>query len=167
MRVPRKNILGEKNHGLKIALTQLNSGRIAIAAQALGIARAAFEESVQYAKAREQFGRPIADFQATQFKIADMAVGIEASRLLVHQAARLMDAQKPCAKEASIAKLFASQHANKTAYEALQIHGGNGYIREFPVERYFRDARVTEIYEGTSEIQRLIIAREILNAQEV
>ena len=161
-RVPRENLLGEENRGFKIALTQLNSGRIAIAAQSLGIARAAFEEAVKYSKAREQFGRPIADFQATQFKIADMAVGIEASRLLTYQAARLMALDKPCAQQASMAKLFASQHANKTAFEALQIHGGNGYIREFPVERYFRDARVTEIYEGTSEVQRLIIAREVL-----
>ncbi len=161
-RVPRQNLLGEENRGFKIALTQLNSGRIAIAAQSLGIARAAYEEAVKYAKAREQFGRPIADFQATQFKIADMAVGIEASRLLTYQAARLMSADKPCAKEASMAKLFSSQNCNKTCFEALQIHGGNGYIREFPVERYFRDARVTEIYEGTSEVQRLIIAREVL-----
>lgn len=163
-RVPRKNILGEENRGFRIALTQLDSGRIAIAAQSLGIARAAFEEAVKYAKAREQFGRPIADFQATQFKIADMAVGIEASRLLTYQAARLLSLGQPCAKEASMAKLFSSQNCNKTAFEALQIHGGNGYIREFPVERYFRDARVTEIYEGTSEVQRLIIAREILGA---
>ena len=161
-RVPRQNLLGEENRGFKIALTQLNSGRIAIAAQSLGIARAAFDEAVKYAKAREQFGRPIADFQATQFKIADMAVGIEASKLLTYKAARLMSDGKPCAKEASIAKLFSSQHCNKTCFEALQIHGGNGYIREFPVERYFRDARVTEIYEGTSEVQRLIIAREVL-----
>jgi alkylation response protein AidB-like acyl-CoA dehydrogenase len=162
-RVPRAALLGEENKGFKIALTQLDNGRISIAAQAVGIAQAAFEEALSYAKARQQFGKPLSDFQATQFKLADMATAIEAGRLLTQQAARLMAQGKRCAKEASMAKLFASQAANKIAFDALQIHGGNGYIREFPVERYFRDARITEIYEGTTEVQRLIIARELLS----
>ncbi len=161
-RVPKGSLLGKENEGFKIALTQLDNGRISIAAQAVGIAQAAFEEALSYAKARQQFGKPIAEFQATQFKLADMAVGIEAARLLTYRAAALMDRGLRCTKEASIAKLFASQACNRTVYDALQIHGGNGFIREFPIERYFRDARVTEIYEGTSEIQRLIIAREVL-----
>ena len=161
-KVPKENLLGVENEGFKIALTQLDNGRIGIAAQAVGIARAAFEEAVSYAKSRQQFGKALAEFQATQFKLADMAVRIEASRLLTLKAAALMSRGQKATQAASMAKLFASESANKVAYDALQIHGGNGYIREFPVERYFRDARVTEIYEGTSEVQRIVISREIL-----
>jgi len=144
-------------------MTQLDNGRISIAAQAIGIAQAAFEEAVSYAKQRQQFGKAIADFQLTQAKIAQMAMNIDAARLLTYRAAGLMSKGAKCTKEASMAKLFASQMCNKTCFDALQIHGGNGFVREFPVERYFRDARITEIYEGTSEVQHLIIAREVLS----
>lgn len=161
--VPKSALLGEENAGFKVAMTQLDNGRISIASQAIGIAQAAFEEAVSYSQARSQFGKPIADFQATQFKIADMAVGLDAARLLTYRAAGLMARGIRCSKEASMAKLFASEMCNRTVFDAVQLHGGNGYTREFPVERYFRDARITEIYEGTSEIQRLIIAREVLN----
>ncbi|MBI4064104.1 MAG: acyl-CoA dehydrogenase family protein [Elusimicrobia bacterium] len=161
-RVPAFHLIGEINQGFKIAMTQLDGGRIGIAAQAVGIAQAAMEEAVSYAKTREQFGKKLAEFQATQFKLADMAVKVEAARLMTLKAARLMASGQKATQAASMAKLLASQTANQVAYDALQIHGGNGYIREFPVERYFRDARITEIYEGTSEIQRLVIAREIL-----
>jgi len=161
-RVPKENLLGVQNEGFKIALAQLDGGRIGIAAQAVGIARAAFEESVAYAKARQQFGKSLADFQATQFKLADMAVRIEAARLLTLQAAALASRGRRATQAASMAKLFASESANRIAFDAVQIHGGNGYVREFPVERYYRDARITEIYEGTSEIQRVVISREIL-----
>lgn len=161
-RVPKENLLGTEGEGFKIALSQLDGGRVGIAAQAVGIAQAAFEEALAYAKDRRQFDKRIADFQGIQFKLADMAVGIDAARLLTRRAAALLDGGGRATKEASMAKLFASQTANRVAYDAVQIHGGNGYIREFPVERYFRDARVTEIYEGTSEIQRVVIARELL-----
>lgn len=161
-RVPRENLLGVENEGFKIALAQLDGGRIGIAAQAVGIARAAFEEAVAYAKARQQFGKALSEFQATQFKLADMAVRIEAARLLTLKAASLMSRGERATQAASMAKLFASESANKIAFDAVQIHGGNGYVREFPVERYYRDARITEIYEGTSEIQRVVISREIL-----
>jgi alkylation response protein AidB-like acyl-CoA dehydrogenase len=164
-RVPQGALLGAKDQGFKIALTQLDNGRVSIAAQAVGIAQAAFEEAVAYAKQRQQFGRPIADFQLTQAKIAQMATGIDAARLLTYRAAELMSRGQRCTKEASMAKLFASQMCNKACFDALQIHGGNGFIREFPVERYFRDARITEIYEGTSEVQHLIIAREVLGPE--
>ncbi|MFH1723557.1 MAG: acyl-CoA dehydrogenase family protein [Elusimicrobiota bacterium] len=160
---PAEALLGVENEGYKIALSLLDGGRIGIAAQAVGIAQAAFDEAVAYAKQREQFGSPLADFQATRFKLADMALGVEAARLLTWRAAAALGGGR-ATREASMAKLFASQTANRVAYDAVQIHGGNGYIREFPVERYFRDARVTEIYEGTSEIQRLVISREILRA---
>ena len=136
--------------------------RIGIGAQAVGIAQAALDGAVSYAKVRKQFGRRISEFQLTQAKLADMAMGVDAARLLVRRAAALLSRGKRCTKEASMAKLFATVTANRVAYDAVQIHGGNGYIREFPVERYFRDARAGEIYEGTSEIQRLIIAREVL-----
>ncbi|MBI5629716.1 MAG: acyl-CoA dehydrogenase family protein [Elusimicrobia bacterium] len=163
-RVPKSQRLGAENEGFQIAKAQLESGRVSIAAQAVGIAQAAFEEAVCYAKARRQFGKALSEFQATQFKIADMAAGIDAARLLTYRAAMLINEGRPCGREASIAKLFSSQMCNRVAYDALQIHGGNGYIREFPVERYFRDARITEIYEGTSEIQRLIIAKDVLKS---
>ena len=162
--VPRSALLGPLHGGFKIAMSLLDGGRVGIGAQAVGIARAALEEAVSYAKARRQFGRPIAEFQLTQAKIADMAVGVDAARLLVWRAAALLSRGAKCTKEASMAKLFATTTANRVVYDALQIHGGNGYVREFPVERYFRDARAGEIYEGSSEIQRLIIAREALRA---
>ncbi|MFH2202863.1 MAG: acyl-CoA dehydrogenase family protein [Elusimicrobiota bacterium] len=161
-KVPAAALLGEEDAGFKIALGQLDSGRVGIAAQAVGVAQAAYEEAVSYARQREQFGKHLTRFQATQFKIADMAMGIDAARLLTYRAAAKVAKGERATAEASMAKLFASQVANKTAYDAVQIHGGNGYVREFPVERYFRDARISEIYEGTSEIQRIVIAREVL-----
>lgn len=161
-RVPAGGLLGTENEGFKIALSVLDGGRIGISAQSVGIAQAALEEAVAYAKERVQFGKPIAKFQATQFKIADMALAVEAARLLTRRAAAVIGSGKRATREASMAKLFASQTANRVAFDAVQIHGGNGYIREFPVERYFRDARVTEIYEGTSEVQRIVISRELL-----
>lgn len=163
-KVPASQLLGAENQGFKIALTQLDNGRISIAAQAVGIAQAAYEEALAYAKQRKQFGRELAQFQLIQSKIAHMAMNIEAARLLTLRAAALMASGVKCTKEASMAKLFASQVCNKVCYDAVQVHGGNGFVREFPVERYFRDARITEIYEGTSEVQQLIIAREVLGA---
>ncbi|MBI5202810.1 MAG: acyl-CoA dehydrogenase family protein, partial [Elusimicrobia bacterium] len=161
-KVPAANLIGTANEGFKVALTQLDGGRMGIAAQAVGIAQAAFDEAVSYTRQRQQFGKNLADFQATQFKLADMSMKIDAARLLTLRAAALLDGGKKATREASAAKLFASETANQVAYQALQLHGGNGYVREFPVERYFRDARITEIYEGTSEIQRLVISREVL-----
>ncbi|NNN04709.1 MAG: acyl-CoA dehydrogenase [Elusimicrobia bacterium] len=164
-RVPRSSLLGSLHGGFKIAMSLLDGGRVGIGAQAVGIAQAALDEAVAYAKARKQFGRSISEFQLIQAKIADMAVGVDAARLLVRRAAALLARGARCTKEASMAKLFATTAANRAVYDALQIHGGNGYVREFPVERYFRDARAGEIYEGTSEIQRLIIAREVLRGR--
>ena len=161
-RVPRENLLGARGEGFKVALSTLDGGRIGIAAQAVGIARAALEESVAYAKERRQFGRSIAEFQAIQWKIADMATRIEAARLLALRAAWLRDQGKRCTVEASMAKLFASETAMFAAHQGVQIFGGYGYIKDYPVERYFRDAKITEIYEGTSEIQRMVIARNLL-----
>jgi butyryl-CoA dehydrogenase len=161
-RVPRENLLGARGEGFKVALSTLDGGRIGIAAQAVGIARAAFEESVAYAKERRQFGRPIGEFQAIQGKIADMATRIEAARLLTLRAAWLRDQGKRCTVEASMAKVFASETAMFAAHQGVQIFGGYGYIKDYPVERYFRDAKITEIYEGTSEIQRMVIARNLL-----
>ena len=162
-RVATTEIVGDENRGFPIALSILDSGRIGVAAQAVGIAQAAMEESVKYAQEREQFGQPIANFQAIQFKLADMAMKVDAARLLTLRAAHLRDQPdlRP-SKEISIAKLYASEIANWVANEAVQIHGGYGYIKEYPVERYFRDARITEIYEGTSEAQRIVISRAIL-----
>ncbi|HLS07319.1 MAG TPA: acyl-CoA dehydrogenase [Bacillota bacterium] len=162
-RVHQDQLLGTEGEGYKIALAQLNVGRIGIAAQALGIAEAALEESVNYAKTREQFGKPIADQQGISFKLANMATDVEAAKRLTYHAAHLVTNEQPCAKEASMAKLFASQTAVKTAIEAVQIHGGYGYTEDYPVERFFRDAKVTEIYEGTNEIQRIVIAKQLLN----
>ena len=162
-RVPRDNLLGRRGEGFKVALSTLDGGRIGIAAQAVGIARAALEESVGYAKQRRQFGRPIAEFQAIQWKIADMATRIDAARLLTVRAAWLRDQGKRCTLEASMAKLFASETAMWAAHQGVQIFGGYGYIKDYPVERYFRDAKITEIYEGTSEIQRMVIARNLLS----
>lgn len=160
--LPEENRLGKPGEGFKIFMNSLDSGRISIGAMALGIAEAALADSLKYAKERKQFGKAISDFQAIQFKLAEMAVEIEAARHLVYHAARLKDAGKPYSKEASMAKLFASEACFKAANEAVQIHGGYGYTKEFDVERYFRDAKSTEIVEGTSQIQRLVIARHLL-----
>jgi alkylation response protein AidB-like acyl-CoA dehydrogenase len=159
-KIPKENLIGEKNKGFKIALSLLDNGRIGIAAQAVGIAQAAFEEAYKYAQEREQFGQPIADFQVIQFKLADMALKIEAARLLTYKAAVLKDKGR-ASLHCSMAKLAASEAANWVANQAVQIHGGYGYVKEYPVERYFRDARVTEIYEGTSEAQRMVIYRNL------
>ena len=161
-KVPKENLIGKTGIGFKVAMSALDSGRIGIASQAIGIARACLDEAIRYARARKQFGKSISSFQAIQWMIADMATGIEAAHLLSLSAAGKKDQGVPFTKEASMAKLFASEMANKTAYSALQIHGGYGYVKEFKVERLYRDARATTIYEGTSEIQRLVIARELL-----
>ncbi len=158
VRVPAGQMLGEVGQGFKVAMSTLDGGRIGIASQALGSARAALEAATEYAKTREQFGRPIAKFQAIQWKIADMATEYEAARLLTLRAANLKDRGEPYGEAAAMAKLYASEAANRIANEAVQIFGGNGYSKEFPVERYFRDARITSIYEGTSEAQRLVIS---------
>ncbi|RLQ90551.1 acyl-CoA dehydrogenase [Planomicrobium sp. Y74] len=162
MRVPAENLLGKENKGFSIAMANLNVGRIGIAAQALGIAEAAYEYSVAYAKEREQFGKPIAQQQGIAFKLADMATQVEAAKLLVYNAASLYSEGKNCNKEASMAKLFASKAAMDIAIEAIQVYGGYGYTKDYPVERLFRDAKVTEIYEGTSEIQRIVISKQLL-----
>src|SRR2546422_1701153 len=160
--VPAENLLGTEGEGFKIAMATLDGGRIGIAAQAIGIARAALDESLAYSQGRKAFGQRIADFQATQWKLADMATELEAARLLAYRAAWLRDQQRRCSLETSMAKLFASEACMRAAKEGVQIHGGYGYIDEYAVERLFRDAKITEIYEGTSEIQRLVIAKEIL-----
>ncbi|GBD39298.1 Acyl-CoA dehydrogenase [bacterium HR37] len=162
-RVPVDNRLGEEGQGFKIAMQTLDGGRIGIGAQAVGIAQAAFEDSIRYSKQRESFGQPISEFQAIQFMLADMATRIEASRLLVWQAAVMKDKKLNLTKYSSMAKLYASETAMWVTTKAIQIHGGYGYTTDYPVERYFRDAKITEIYEGTSEIQRLVIARRVLN----
>ena len=162
LRVPASNILGELGSGFKIAMHTLDGGRIGIAAQAVGIAQACLDASIKYAEEREAFDQQIGKFQAIQFKLANMATKLEAARLLVYNAARLKDEGSPHGKEAAMAKLFASETANDAARDAVQIHGGAGYLEDFPVERHFRDARITEIYEGTSEIQRIVIARHLL-----
>jgi alkylation response protein AidB-like acyl-CoA dehydrogenase len=162
-RIPAGNLLGEVDRGFMLAMDTLDGGRIGIAAQAIGIGRACLEASVKYAKEREQFGRPIAEFQAIQWKIADMATQLDAAELLTFRAARLRDAKQPCTREAAMAKFAASKAANFAADECLQIHGGAGYTDDFHVERLFRDARITEIYEGATDIQRLVIARSLLS----
>lgn len=166
-RVPVQNRLGEEGEGFKIAMTVLDVGRIGIAAQALGIAEAAYEASLQYAREREAFGQPIGQFQGIAFKLADMKTRIEASRLLVYNAAMAKENSKKTGErftlQSSTAKLFASESSMFCAHAAVQIHGGMGYSKEYPVERYFRDAKITEIYEGTSEIQRMVISRTELN----
>lgn len=163
MKVPAENRLGAEGEGFKIAMANLDVGRIGIAAQALGIAEASLEAATAYAKEREQFGKPIAANQGVGFKLADMATATEAARLLVYRAAWLRAQDKSCGKEASMAKLFASQTAVDNSIEAVQIFGGYGYTEDYPVERYFRDAKVTQIYEGTSEIQRVVIAKHLTN----
>ena len=160
--VPEDNRLGEEGQGLKIALDALDVSRITVGAEAVGISRAAFEVALEYAKERQQFGEPIANFQAIQWMLADMATQIDAARLLTYRAAYLNDQGKPFIKEAAMAKVFASEVAGFVTNKALQIHGGYGYSRDYPLERYFRDAKITEIYEGTSEIMRLTIARSLL-----
>jgi len=161
-RIPRENLLGKEGIGFKIAMVALDSGRIGIASQSLGIARACLHEAVAYAKTRKQFGKNIGSFQAIQWMIADTAAEIEAAHWLTLFAADKKDQGLPFKREASMAKLFASEMANRAAYRAVQIHGGYGYMKEYKVERLYRDARVTTIYEGTSEVQRLVIAREVL-----
>jgi len=161
-RIPAANLLGKEGEGFKIALSTLDGGRIGIASQATGIAMACLDASIKYAKERKQFDRPMRDFQAIQWKIAEMATDVDAAKLLIYRAARMRDAGEPHTKEASMAKLFASTMANRHANQAVQIHGGVGYIKDFPVERYFRDAKITEIYEGTSEVQRIVVARSLL-----
>jgi alkylation response protein AidB-like acyl-CoA dehydrogenase len=164
VRVPKENLLGEEGIGFKIAMETLNGGRIGIAAQALGIAQASMEAAVKYSKQRKAFDSPISNLQAIQFKLADMAVNIEAARLIVFQAAKNKDEGKSYIKEASMGKLLASRVAVESALEAIQVHGGYGYVREYLVERFLRDSKITQIYEGTSEIQKLVIARELLKS---
>ena len=154
-------LLGEEGQGYKIALSNLEGGRIGIAAQAVGMARSAYEAALEYARERETFGTPILDHQAVRFRLADMATRIEAARLMTLNAAQLREAGRPCLKEAAMAKLFASEMAEEVCSDAIQIHGGYGYLADFPVERIYRDVRVCQIYEGTSDIQRLIIGRQI------
>lgn len=160
-RIPTANLIGEEGQGYKIALSGLEGGRIGIASQSVGMARAAFQAALAYAKDRTSFGTSIYQHQAVQFKLADMATQIEAARQLIWHAASLKDAGKPCLKEAAMAKLFASEMAEKICSDAIQIHGGYGYVSDFPVERIYRDVRVCQIYEGTSEIQKILIARAL------
>jgi butyryl-CoA dehydrogenase len=162
VRLPADALLGTEGKGFTVAMSTLDGGRIGIAAQALGIARAAFEDALEYGRQRRTFGKPIVEHQAIQWKLADMATEIDAARLLVWRAAYLKDRGQPYGKAAAMAKLYASDVANRAAREAIQIFGGNGYVTEFPVERHFRDAKITEIYEGTSEIQRLVIANHLI-----
>lgn len=161
--VPASRVLGKEGGGFKVAMKTLDAGRIGVAAQAVGIAQAVLDSSTRYSQEREAFGRKISDFQGIQFMLADMATRIEASRLLTHKAALMKDRGEKYAKHSSMAKLYASEAAMWVATKGIQVHGGNGYTTDYPVERYFRDAKITEIYEGTSEIQRIIIARQILS----
>jgi len=163
MRVPAENILGSEGEGFKIAMANLDVGRIGIAAQAVGIAEAALDAATAYAKGRQQFGKPIAAQQGVAFKLADMATNVEAAKLLLYRAAHLRQQGQKCSFEASTAKLFASRTAVETAIEAIQVFGGYGYTEDYPVERFFRDAKITEIYEGTSEIQRIVISKSLLS----
>jgi butyryl-CoA dehydrogenase len=165
-RVPDSNRLGEVGEGFRIALHTLDGGRIGIAAQAVGIARACLEDSAEYAKQREAFGKPIAEFQAIQWMLADMATEIDAARLLTLRAAYLKDRGERYTAEAAMAKLFASDVAVRAARDCVQIFGGYGYITEFPAERHYRDAKITEIYEGTSEIMKLVIAEDLLGDEQ-
>jgi len=160
-RIPAENLIGEEGQGYKIALSGLEGGRIGIASQAVGMARAAYEAALSYARERESFGKPIYEHQAVQFRLADMATQIEAARQLIRHAAAMKDAGLPCLKEAAMAKLFASEMAEKVCSDAIQVHGGYGYVSDFPVERIYRDVRVCQIYEGTSDIQKILIARAL------
>ena len=166
VRVPKQNLLGELHGGISDVLKVLQGGRVGIGAMAVGIAQGALEESTKYARMRKQFGKPIAEFEAIQWMLADMATEIEAARLLVYRAARLKDTGMPFLKAASEAKLYAAETTMRAATKAIQIHGGYGYIKDYPVERYFRDAKICEIGEGTSEIQRMVIAKELLRGME-
>jgi butyryl-CoA dehydrogenase len=161
-RIPKENLLGQLGDGFKIAMQTLDGGRIGIAAQAVGIARASLEASIKYSKERLQFNQPIANFQAIQWMLSDMATQIDAARLLTLRAASLKDKGERVTQQSAMAKLFASEIATKAAHKAIQIHGGYGYTKDYPIERYYRDARITEIYEGTSEIQRIVIATNLL-----
>jgi alkylation response protein AidB-like acyl-CoA dehydrogenase len=163
--VPKENIVWEEGKGFNFAMNTLNGGRIGIASQALGIAEASLAASLKYSKERKAFGKEIANLQAIQFKLADMAMKLDAAKLLTLKAAAMKDAHKKYFAEAAMAKLYASKIAVECALEAIQIHGGYGYVREYLVERYLRDAKITEIYEGTSEIQRIVIARSLLDAK--
>ena len=163
LHVPAANRLGEEGQGFKISMVVLDGGRIGVAAQALGIAQAAYEAALEYSKQRTQFGKPICQFQAIQWMLADMATRIEAARLLVYKAALAKESGERFSKEAAMAKLYASETATWVAGRAIQIHGGYGYMKEYPVERNYRDAKITEIYEGTSEVQRMVIARGLLS----
>jgi len=160
-RIPAANRLGEEGQGLKIALSGLEGGRIGIAAQSVGMARAAFDAALRYSKDRVAFGQPIFQHQAVQFRLADMATQIEAARQLIHHAAALKDAGRPCLKEAAMAKLYASEMAEAVCSAAIQVHGGYGYVSDFPVERIYRDVRVCQIYEGTSDVQKILIGRAL------
>jgi butyryl-CoA dehydrogenase len=160
-RVPAENLIGDEGQGLKIALSGLEGGRIGIASQSVGMARAAFEAALAYSKQRITFGQPIFEHQALQFRLADMATEIEVARQMIHHAASLKDAGRPCLKEAAMAKLFASEMAERVCSAAIQIHGGYGYVSDFPVERIWRDVRVCQIYEGTSDVQRILIGRAL------
>ncbi|MHA1941923.1 MAG: acyl-CoA dehydrogenase family protein [Candidatus Hodarchaeales archaeon] len=162
IKVPQENILGKIEDGFKIAMKSLDSGRLGIAAQALGIARAAYEQSVEYSKGRVQFKKPISRFQGVSFKLASMATKIDAAKLLIYRTAFLKDANKPFSKESAMCKLYASKIATQLTQQAIQIHGGYGYMKDLPLERYYRDAKLCEIYEGTSEIMKLVIANHIL-----
>jgi hypothetical protein len=160
-RIPAENLIGQEGEGYKIALSALEGGRIGIAAQSIGMARSAFECALKYAKERESFGQPIFNHQAVGFRLAEMATQIEAARALTHHAAALRDAGQPCLKEAAMAKLFASEMAEKVCSDAIQVHGGYGYVSDFPVERIYRDVRVCQIYEGTSDVQKILIQRAL------
>jgi alkylation response protein AidB-like acyl-CoA dehydrogenase len=162
VKVPKENLLGKPGEGFRMAVVILNSGRIGVSFQATGIAQAALNEAIKYSKERKQFGQTLSSFQAIQFKLADMATRIDAGRLLGYRAALMKDTGVPCHRESSMSKLFCSQTANYVCNEAVQIHGGYGYMKEYAVERYFRDARVTEIYEGTTEAQKMVISRDLL-----
>ena len=163
-RIPASCLLGQEGDGYRIALSNLEAGRIGIAAQSVGMARSALDAAVKYAKERVAFGVPLTGHQAVSFRLADMATQVDAARLLVWRAAMLKDAGKPCLKEASMAKMFASEIAEKVCSDAIQIHGGYGYTSDFPVERIYRDVRVSQIYEGANDIQRLVIGRAIVEA---
>jgi butyryl-CoA dehydrogenase len=162
VKIPAADRLGNEGDGFKVAMNTLDGGRIGIAAQAIGIARASLEDALAYAKERKQFGQPIAEFQAIQWMLADMATEIDAARLLAYRAAWLKDRKSRHSKESAMAKLYASETAMRAGVKGIQIHGGYGYIKEYPAERHFRDAKITEIYEGTSEIQRLVISSALL-----
>jgi alkylation response protein AidB-like acyl-CoA dehydrogenase len=162
VKVPKENVLGEVGKGYKIAIETLNEGRIGIGAQMVGVAQGSFEHGLKYAQERQQFGKPIAEFQAVQFLLSELATQIEASRLLTYNAARLRDTGASFIKEAAMAKLFASRTAEQVTSKVIEIYGGNGFTREYPVEKYFRDQKVGQIYEGTTHMQLAVIAKQLL-----